>query len=196
MAHHRWLTADQQRVWRVFLQATNQLREQLDRDLQRDSGLSLADYQTLAMLSEAPARTLRMSDLAAQTWSSRSRLSHAVDRLEARGWVARVSCPSDKRGAYAHLTDAGFAVLEAAAPTHVESVQRHVFDHLGAQGLDALGRISGAIAQRLEAAALAEHAPAELAGDATNANGSEPLRRTATNANESEPLRRGGRTRA
>lgn len=169
MAPPRWLTPDQQRVWRVFLQASNQLREQLDRDLQRDAGLSLADYQTLAMLSEAPDRTLRMSDLAAQTWSSRSRLSHAVDRLEARGWVRRVSCPSDKRGAYAHLTDAGFAALAAAAPDHVRSVQRYVFDDLCARDLDALGRLSQSIARRL---------------DAVDAN------------DRSESLRRDGRTRA
>lgn len=152
MDQTRWLTPDQQRVWRSFLQASNQLREQLDRDLQRETGLSLADYQTLAMLSEAPDRTLRMSDLAAQTWSSRSRLSHAVDRLEERGWVCRVSCPSDKRGAYANLTDAGFAVLAAAAPGHVRSVQRYLFDDLGTRELDALGRISESIARRVEEA--------------------------------------------
>ena len=183
MPQPRWLSADQQRVWRLFLQASNQLREQLDRDLQRDAGLSLADYQTLAMLSEAPDRTLRMSDLAAQTWSSRSRLSHAVVRRESRGWVARVSCPSDKRGAYAHLTDAGFAVLAAAAPGHVDSVQRYVFDHLAARDLETLGRIHGAIAQRVEATDLADHDPVPPARHTPDATGS-------------ETLTRGGRTRA
>src|SRR4051794_4568835 len=102
-----------------------QLFQQLDGELQRDAGLPLAYYQALAMLSEAPDRTLRMSALAQQTWSSRSRLSHAVDRLEEKGWVRRLTCPGDRRGAYAQLTDAGYAVLNAAAPAHVESVRRH-----------------------------------------------------------------------
>jgi DNA-binding MarR family transcriptional regulator len=101
------------------------------------------------MLSEAPARTLRMSELAQRTWSSRSRLSHAVDRLEEKGWVQRISCPSDKRGAFALLTDAGFAVLEAAAPGHVEGVRRHVFDQLTPSQVEALGTISQKVAQRL-----------------------------------------------
>src|SRR5207248_7130274 len=98
-----------------------------------------AYYQILVMLSEAPGRTLRMSELADKTWSSRSRLSHAVDRLEDRGWVQRLSCPSDKRGAFAVLTDAGYAVLEAAAPSHVESVQLLVFDQLTPEQVAQLG---------------------------------------------------------
>ncbi len=117
--------------------------------------MPLGYYTILAMLSEAPARTLRMSDLAERTWSSRSRLSHAVDRLEEKGWVQRISCPSDKRGAFALLTDAGFAVLEAAAPGHVEGVRRHVFDQLTPSQVEALGTISQKVAQRLAAAAAA-----------------------------------------
>src|SRR5215467_13121910 len=105
-----------------------QLFQQLDSELQHEAGLPLAYYQTLAMLSEAPDRTLRMSVLAQRTWSSRSRLSHAVDRLEEKGWVERLSCPSDKRGAFAVLTDAGLRVLEAAAPSHVSSVRRLIFE--------------------------------------------------------------------
>src|SRR3981081_3198570 len=94
MAQVRWLQPDEQRTWRAFLAASHQLWDQLDRELQHEAGLPMAYYQVLAMLSEAPNRTLRMSDLAEQTWSSRSRLSHAVDRLEERGWVRRISCPS------------------------------------------------------------------------------------------------------
>ena len=129
-----------------------QLFQELDSELQRDAGLPLAYYQTLAMLSEAPDRTLRMSELAARTWSSRSRLSHAVDRLEERGWVQRVSCASDRRGAYAQLTDEGYAVLEAAAPSHVESVRRHVFDLLSVDEVAALEVTSRRIADSLTCA--------------------------------------------
>lgn len=146
MSSPRWLTDHEQRAWRAFLQATQQLFQQLDSELQHEAGLPLAYYQTLAMLSEAPDRTLRMSELAVRTWSSRSRLSHAVDRLEERGWVRRVSCPSDRRGAYAQLTDEGYAVLAAAAPSHVESVRRHVFDLLSPEEVTALGESSLKIA--------------------------------------------------
>lgn len=153
MTRTRWLSPHQQHVWRAFLQASHQLWDQLDHDLQHDGSLPLAYYQTLAMLSEAPDRTLRMSDLAARTFSSRSRLSHAVDRLEEKGWVRRVSCPSDRRGAFAQLTDEGYDVLVAAAPTHVESVQCHLFDPLGPELVDALGQISAAIIARLDSPA-------------------------------------------
>ena len=149
MAQTRWLTNDEQRTWRAFLEATRRLDEQLDRELQHEAGMPLGYYIILVMLSEAPGRTLRMSDLAKRTWSSRSRLSHAVDRLEEKGWVERISCPSDKRGAFALLTDAGFAVLEAAAPGHVEGVRRHLFDQLTPSQVEALGTISQKVAQRL-----------------------------------------------
>jgi DNA-binding MarR family transcriptional regulator len=149
VAQTRWLTNDEQHTWRAFLEATRRLDEQLDRELQHEAGMPLGYYIILVMLSEAPGRTLRMSDLAKRTWSSRSRLSHAVDRLEEKGWVERISCPSDKRGAFALLTDAGFAVLEAAAPGHVEGVRRHLFDQLTPSQVEALGTISQKVAQRL-----------------------------------------------
>lgn len=141
VAETRWLTPAEQHTWRAYLQAVQQLQAQLERELERDSGIPFAYYQILVMLSEAPERTLRMSDLAERTWSSRSRLSHAVDRLEEHGWVQRMSCPSDRRGAFAVLTDAGFAVLEAAAPKHVESVRRHVFDRLTKEQIGQLDAI-------------------------------------------------------
>src|SRR5260370_30221745 len=102
----------------------------------------------LVTLSDAPGRTLRLSDLAERTWSSGSRLSHAIDRLEEKGWVERIGCPSDKRGAFALLTDAGFAVLEAAAPSHVARVRRHLFDQLTPSQVDALGPIIQQVTQR------------------------------------------------
>jgi DNA-binding MarR family transcriptional regulator len=155
VAETRWLTDDEQHTWRALLEATRRLDEQLDRELQHNAGIPLAYYTILAMLSEAPDRTLRMSDLAQRTWSSRSRLSHAVDRLEEKGWIIRRSCPSDKRGSFAQLTDTGFGVLEAAAPGHVAGVRRHVFDQLTPSQVEALGAISQQVAQRLAEAAAA-----------------------------------------
>jgi DNA-binding MarR family transcriptional regulator len=126
----RWLDDDEQRTWRAFLTAERLLFDRLERQLQRDAGLPMTYYEILVQLSEAPDRTLRMSQLADSSLSSRSRLSHAVARLEENGWVRRESCADDKRGQLAILTDDGFAALEQAAPSHVESVRAHVFDPL------------------------------------------------------------------
>ncbi|MGH8892164.1 MAG: MarR family winged helix-turn-helix transcriptional regulator [Actinomycetes bacterium] len=126
----RWLSADEQATWRAFLAFVARLDEVLDRQLQRDAGMPHAYYQVLAMLSEAPERTLRMSQLARITLSSPSRLSHAVARLEEKGWVRRDRHPTDRRGALAVLTDEGFSALEAAAPAHVAEVRRALFDRL------------------------------------------------------------------
>src|SRR6266851_167076 len=142
----RWLDDQEQCTWRAFLEASLRLFEELDRELLQQVGMPLAYYQILTMLSEAPDRTLRMSELANRTWSSRSRLSHAVDRLQEKGWVVRNSCPSDRRGAFAVLTDEGYAVLKAAAPSHVESVRRHVFDQLTPEQVAQLGAVSRILA--------------------------------------------------
>ena len=151
MAEPRWLSPAEQRAWRDFLTATRLLFDQLDRELQRDAGLSHADYEVLVRLSESPGRRLRMSELADASQASRSRLSHAVARLEAAGWVRRESCPTDRRGTLAVLTDAGFAALAAAAPGHVEGVRRHLFDPLDAAQVVRLGEISAALRRALEA---------------------------------------------
>lgn len=126
----RWLSTTEQQTWRAFLSAARLVFEELERDLQRDSGIPQTYYEILVRLSEEPGRVLRMSALADRSQSSRSRLSHAVARLEEKGWVRRESCPDDKRGQLAVLTDEGFAALEAAAPAHVESVRTRVFDPL------------------------------------------------------------------
>ena len=94
----RWLDEQEQQTWRAFLSVTQLLSDQLDRELQRDAKIPHAYYEILVRLSEAPDRTLRMSQLADSTLSSRSRLSHAVARLEEAGWVERRSCPTDRRG--------------------------------------------------------------------------------------------------
>jgi DNA-binding MarR family transcriptional regulator len=141
----RWLSSSEQRVWRAYVRATQQVQAQLDRELERDAGMPFAYFQILVMLSEVPERSLRMSDLAERTWCSRSRVSHAVDRLEERGWVERISSLSDRRGASARLTDAGFDVLSAAAVKHVQSVRRHLFDRLTPEQVQQLGAISAQI---------------------------------------------------
>ncbi|MFI6264069.1 MarR family winged helix-turn-helix transcriptional regulator [Micromonospora sp. NPDC051006] len=145
----RWLDQDEQRTWRAFLAASRGLMDALDRELQRDAGMPHAYYEILARLSEAPERALRMSELADATGSSRSRLSHAVARLESAGWVRREECPTDRRGQVARLTDAGFATLAAAAPGHVEGVRRHLFDALTPAQVDQLRRISESLVEHL-----------------------------------------------
>jgi len=147
----RWLDPQEQRTWRAYLLATQLLHEQFERDLQRCARMPHAYYEILVRLSEAPGRTIRMSELADRLRSSRSRLSHAVARLEDAGWVRRESCPSDRRGALAVLTDRGFAALEAAAPAHVESVRTHLFDQLTPAQLDQLRTISETLLEHLAA---------------------------------------------
>ena len=145
MAETRWLSEDEQRTWRAFLTAMRLLGDQLDRELQREADMPHTYYEILVALSEAPGRTLRMNELADVCQSSRSRLSHAVSRLEEAGWVRREACPTDKRGALAVMTDEGFAAIEAAAPGHVEGVRRHGFDVLTPAQVEQLGEISAAI---------------------------------------------------
>jgi DNA-binding MarR family transcriptional regulator len=152
MSTTRWLDDHEQAVWRAFLAAANLLFDQLDRELQHQSGIPHTYYEILVVLSESPGRVLRMSELAEQCLSSRSRLSHAIARLEEAGWVERRSCSSDRRGSFAVLTDKGMAALVAAAPGHVDGVRRHLFDALTPDQVDQLGEISTAIRDRLLAA--------------------------------------------
>src|SRR5688500_3477574 len=126
----RWLDADEQKAWRAWLYSSLLLHDRLDRELIHETGISHAYYEILVALSETPGRMMRMSELADRCLSSRSRLSHAVSRLEERNWVRRQVCAEDGRGQLAVLTDEGFAALEAAAPVHVESVRVHLFDQL------------------------------------------------------------------
>jgi DNA-binding MarR family transcriptional regulator len=144
----RWLDPAEQRVWRSFLDASRLLFDALDRQLQAEAGMPHAYYEILVRLSEAGDRTMRMSDLADSLSSSRSRLSHAVARLEERGWVRREPDPADRRGQWAILTDDGFAALAAAAPGHVGAVRRQLFDALETDDVAALGRISDALRLR------------------------------------------------
>lgn len=149
MSDTRWLDAQEQRAWRSFLTATRLLFDGVERQLQQCAGLPHTYYEILVRLSEAPDRTLRMSQLASTSLSSRSRLSHAVARLEEAGWVRRVPCASDRRGANAQLTDAGLARLQEAAPGHVEEVRALLFDALTPEQVSALREISDAIAANI-----------------------------------------------
>jgi DNA-binding MarR family transcriptional regulator len=149
VAHTRWLNDDEQRTWRAFLAANRLLLDTLDRQLQHEAGIPHTYYEILVRLSEVPDRALRMSQLAVSSMSSRSRLSHAVARLEETGWVRRRECPTDRRGAVCELTDAGFAALQAAAPGHVEAVRANLFDQLTPEQVIALRDISEALATHL-----------------------------------------------
>jgi len=147
----RWLSEDEQRTWRAYLTANQLLSDALDRQLMRDSGLPHGYYEILVRLSEAPGRALRMSELAVASQSSRSRLSHAVARLEERGWLRRQAAPEDRRGQVAVLTDAGFGALAEAAPGHVEAVRSYLFDPLTEAQVAQLREISEAVLRRLDA---------------------------------------------
>ena len=142
----RWLDEEEQATWRAYLRATSLVSEAVEGELQDDAGIPHTYYEILVHLSEAPDRSLRMSELAARALASRSRLSHAVNRLTEQGWVERRECPTDRRGQIAHLTDAGFAALERAAPGHVEAVRVAVFDPLTREQLRALRDIADTLA--------------------------------------------------
>src|SRR5919205_4152803 len=146
----RWLDAEEQQAWRAWLYSAQLLLDRLDRELIRSTGISHAYYEILVALSEAPERMLRMSELADRCLSSRSRLSHAVSRLEERGWVRRQVCADDGRGLLAVLTDEGFAALEGAAPVHVESVRTHLFDQLSPAQIAALRDIGETLLRHLD----------------------------------------------
>ncbi len=140
----RWLDAEQQRIWRSYLLGSARLAQRLDADL-RKFGLDLAEYEILVALSEAPERRVRMSELADAVHQSRSRLTHTVSRMENAGLVDRASCPTDRRGVWAHLTDEGFRLLEVAAPTHVESVRRNFVEAMSEADYAAVGRAFDAV---------------------------------------------------
>ncbi|CAM5667503.1 MarR family transcriptional regulator OS=Streptomyces alboniger OX=132473 GN=CP975_14780 PE=4 SV=1 [Streptomyces alboniger] len=146
----RWLDGDEQRVWRAYLQATTLLDDYLDRQLQRDAGMPHMYYGLLVQLSDAPRRRLRMTELAKNMKITRSRLSHAVARLEKSGWVRREDCPSDKRGQLAILTDEGHEVLRGTAPGHVSAVRQALFDRLTPEQQKSLGEIMTIVAEGLQ----------------------------------------------
>jgi DNA-binding MarR family transcriptional regulator len=146
----RWLTEEEQRTWLAYVHGTTLLDDHLDRQLQRDAGMPHLYYHLLVVLSGEPQRRLRMTELAMHTKITRSRLSHAIARLEKNGWVRREDCPSDKRGQFAVLTDGGFEVLEKSAPGHVTAVRQALFDRLSPEQQKTLGEIMEIIAEGLQ----------------------------------------------
>lgn len=149
-AEPRWLSDEEQRVWRAYIHATTLLDDTLDRQLQRDAGMPHMYYGLLVKLAQTPGRKLRMTELAKSAKITRSRLSHAIARLEKNGWVRRQDCSSDKRGQNAILTDEGYEVLKASAPDHVALVRRAMFDRLSEEQVRQLGEIMCSIADGLE----------------------------------------------
>lgn len=146
MAETRWLTEPEQRAWRAFIAAQRVVNSRIESQLQHDSGMPHTYYEILVRLNEAPEGGLRMSELALATNGSRSRLSHAVARLEASGWVRRQGVADDKRGQVAIITEEGVAVLEEAAPGHVGAVREAVFDTLTPEQVEALYDVCTALA--------------------------------------------------
>lgn len=140
----RWLSAEQQRIWRSFLNGVARINERLDAEL-RPFGLDIGEYEILVHLSESERHMLRMSDLAERVRQSRSRLTHTISRMETKGLVNRVACPSDRRGVNAIMTETGYRLLVDAAPSHVESVRRALVDRVDPDDFEALGRAMEAV---------------------------------------------------
>ncbi|CAB4335173.1 MAG: MarR family transcriptional regulator [Actinobacteria bacterium] len=136
----RWLNPAEMKAWRRYIIASRRLLEALDSDLE-DHELSMADYEVLAQLSDAPDRKMRMSELADVAMLSRSRLSHRIKVMEKAGWVKREACPVDKRGYFAVMTPKGWKAIVAAAPDHVESVRTRFLDHLNKEDQKVLSEI-------------------------------------------------------
>ncbi|WP_353952613.1 MarR family transcriptional regulator [Knoellia sp. S7-12] len=146
----RWLTDDERAVWLRLVAVVELLPGVLDAQLRAGAGLTHFEYFVLAMLSEAPERTLRMTALAQRTTATLQRLSHVVRRLEDRGLVKRYPCPEDGRATNARLTQAGWEAVVAAAPGHVDTVRRHVLDPLTPVQLQQLRGIGDALLQGLD----------------------------------------------
>jgi DNA-binding MarR family transcriptional regulator len=145
MARARWLDDTEMQAWRGLLEVSTRLLNRLDDELAAH-GISLAEYEVLAQLSGEPSQAMRMTELADRALVSRSGLTRRVDGLERRGLVRRESCPSDRRGSLAVLTDAGRELLEQLAPTHVDGVRRHFLDRLTPEQIAALAEALNAVA--------------------------------------------------
>ncbi len=152
----RWLDTAQQRAWRSFVMGATALMETLDRDLRERHDLTLVEYEIMVRLSESPLRSLRMADLADSVQNSRSRMTHTIARMEREGLVVRRSCPSDRRGVLAVLTDSGHGKLVAAAPDHVASVRAALIDVVDADDLAVIGRALGDVLAYLDPKSTAE----------------------------------------
>lgn len=136
-----WLTTEEMRAWRTYIETYSELIAAIERDLAAEHNLTLGDYQVFVYLSEAPDHSMRMCDLADLLQLSPSGLTRRLDGLVTAGFVTREPAVDDRRVMLATLTPTGFAALEQAAPDHVASVRRHVFDHLDSDQVEALASI-------------------------------------------------------
>ena len=143
-----WLNPREMKAWRSYIIASRRLLDALDVDLDQHD-LSMADYEVLALLSDAPDRRIRMSELAELAMVSKSRLSHRMKVMEKAGWVKREDCPDDKRGYFAVMTDKGFKAIAKAAPDHVESVRNRLLDHLTVKDQEDITRIFDRVTKEL-----------------------------------------------
>ena len=170
-----WLSDEEQQVWRAYLRANELLHARLNRQLQRDTGLSEGDYAVLVYLSESPDDRVRGYELAAAIQWEKSRLSHHLTRMEKRGLVRREECPTDGRGAFIVLADLGRRRIEEAAPLHVAEVRRWFIDALTPEQLTSLGEVTALLVDGLEAegGACGDACPDEVAEDCAGAGNSE-----------------------
>ncbi len=150
MTEPRWLTADEREAWLRLMAVTMLLPSRLEAQLKRDAGLTHFEYYVLAMISESPGKSMALTQLAARTNASLSRLSHVIGRLEVQGLLTRCASPSDGRTSLATLTDAGWAKVVASAPGHVEEVRTVVFDPLSARQVAQLSDICGRLLATLD----------------------------------------------
>jgi DNA-binding MarR family transcriptional regulator len=157
----RWLDDREQSAWRAYLEMNTKLSARLNREMQEQSGISTADFSVLVQLSEHVDTRMRVLELARALGWEKSRLSHQLTRMQQRGLIGRSDCNEDRRGAFIVLTDHGRDAVEAAAPRHVESVRRYVFDALGPDQVDALRTISRTVADRVEAACAGRDDPCD-----------------------------------
>jgi len=148
----RWLDAREQAAWRAYLDMNALLTARLNREMQEQSGISISDFSVLVPLSEHPDGRMRVLELARALGWEKSRLSHQLTRMQQRELIARSNCDEDRRGAFVVLTEQGRRTVEAAAPRHVESVRRYLFDELTSAQVDALGAIASTVVARLDAA--------------------------------------------
>lgn len=145
-----WLSPAERAAWVRLIAVLELLPGALDSQLRRDAGMTHFDYGVLAMLSEAPEQTLRMTELAGYTNATLPRLSNVVKRLADRGLIERLTCPGDRRATNVRLTEVGHQKMVASAPGHVDAVREYVFDALSPEQVDQLSEIAGNMLERLD----------------------------------------------
>ncbi|MEV6314031.1 MarR family transcriptional regulator [Streptomyces sp. NPDC051776] len=161
MSDPRWLDDLESRAWRGYIAMSQLLEAEINRGLKQDSDLSMSDYRVLVPLSEVEGHRLRMQDLAAEAHYEKSRLSHQIRRMEARGLVRREECSTDARGAFAIITPEGLAAIRRAAPLHVARVRRLLIDSLTREQLNCLADIAAGVVNRLQTPAEAADTPGD-----------------------------------